>query len=130
MREQTPDLNEQLNRVEALCPAFLARPLHFLREPRLRWLRMGVGLLLIVGGLLFFLPILVIEMLPIGLMLVAIDVPFLRGPVARMIDWIWRLAVQVLSIWQVISARMRQSWRRPRLSRSRTAADDRAALSE
>ena len=26
-------------------------------------------------------------MIPIGLMLIAIDVPFLRGPVARMIAW-------------------------------------------
>jgi hypothetical protein len=86
--------------------------------------------LLIVGGLLFFLPILVIEMLPVGLMLVAIDVPFLRGPVARMMDWLWRLAVQVISIWQVISARMRQSWRCRRLPRFRATSDRRAASSE
>jgi hypothetical protein len=130
MRPQAPDLNEQLDRVEALCPGFLSRPLHFLRKPKLRWLRLGIGLLLIVGGLLFFLPILVIEMLPIGLMLVAIDVPLLRGPVARMIDWLWRLAVQVISIWQVISARMRQSWPRSRLPQFRTTSDHRAASSE
>ena len=45
-------------------------------------------MLLIIGGLLWFLPILGIEMLPIGLLLIAIDVPFLRGPAARMLGWI------------------------------------------
>jgi hypothetical protein len=93
MSERTPDLNEQLDRLEALCPPFLSKPLHFLREPGLRWLRLGVGLLLVVAGLMSFLPILGIEMLPVGLILIAIDVPVLRGPIARMIDWLWRLVV-------------------------------------
>ena len=68
-------------------PRFLAKIIHFLREPRLRWLRTSVGVLLIIGGCFWFLPILGLEMIPIGLMLIAIDVPFLRGPVARMIAW-------------------------------------------
>ena len=82
---RTPDLNDQLDRLEGVCPSYLARIIHFLREPSLRWLRASVGVLLLIGGCFWFLPILGLEMIPIGLMLIAIDVPFLRGPVARMI---------------------------------------------
>jgi hypothetical protein len=35
--------------------------------------------LFLIGGCFWFLPILGLEMIPIGLMLIAIDVPFLRG---------------------------------------------------
>jgi len=37
---------------------------------------------LVVGGLASFLPVLGICMLPLGLALLAIDMPFLRGPLA------------------------------------------------
>ena len=107
MAARTPDLDAQLDRLEAVCPAFLARPVHFLREPKLRWLRLVAGTLLIIGGLLSFLPILGIEMLPIGLMLIAIDVPFLRGPVARMIAWIERAVTGMIALWEAVGARMR-----------------------
>lgn len=52
----------------------------WMRKPSSRWLRFPVGVLLIAGGLLGFLPILGFWMLIPGLLLLAIDVPFLRLP--------------------------------------------------
>ena len=103
----TPDLNEQLDRLERICPNYLARTIHFLREPSLRWLRATAGVLLIIGGCFWFLPILGLEMIPIGLMLLAIDVPFLRGPVARMISWCERRVVEMMALWATIRGRLR-----------------------
>ena len=106
---RTPDLDEQLDRLEGVCPAYLAKTIHFLRQPRLRWLRTGVGVLLIIGGGLWFLPILGLEMIPIGLMLIAIDVPFLRGPVARMIAWVERAVFHMFTLWEAIGVRARRT---------------------
>ena len=52
MHQRTPDLDEQLDRLEGICPVFLAKFIHFLREPGLRWLRLSVGILLIIRRLL------------------------------------------------------------------------------
>jgi hypothetical protein len=109
MRERTPDLDEQLDRLEGVCPAYLAKTIHFLRKPSLFWLRMTAGVLLIIGSLLWFLPILGLEMFPIGLMLLAIDVPLLRGPVARMIAWIENKVLGVIAVWQSVSMRVRRN---------------------
>jgi hypothetical protein len=47
-------------------------------------------LLLMAGGVLAFLPILGLWMLPIGLALLADDVPLLRSWRSRMLDWVER----------------------------------------
>jgi hypothetical protein len=46
-----------------------------------------VGAFFVVGGLASFLPVLGIWMLPLGLLLIAYDVPFLREPVGRFTIW-------------------------------------------
>ena len=104
---RTPDLDEQLDRIEGVCPTFLAKTVHFLREPGFRWLRLTAGVLLIIGGCLWFLPILGLEMIPIGLMLIAIDVPFLRGPVARMVAWVERRVLSMIALYEAVSVRLR-----------------------
>lgn len=58
--------------------------------------RVPIALIFTLGGVLSFLPILGLWMLPVGLMLLAVDLPFLRGPLAAMIVR-WR---RRLSIWQ------------------------------
>jgi hypothetical protein len=52
------------------------------------WLRWPAAFLLIAGGVVGFLPILGFWMIPLGLILVAEDIPFLRPPLARMFAWI------------------------------------------
>ena len=111
MRQGTPDLDEQLDRLEGVCPAFLAKSIHFLRKPGLRWLRTMIGILFVIGGLLSFLPVLGLEMLPIGVMLIAIDVPMLRGPVARMIAWGEEIVLMVLRWVLALGEYLRASWR-------------------
>jgi hypothetical protein len=68
-------------------PDGVARALRWLRHPKSRFVRIPVGLLLIVGGILSFLPALGIWMLPLGLLLIAYDVPFLRKPVGYFTIW-------------------------------------------
>lgn len=61
-----------------------------LRQPSAIWIRWLAGILLICGGLLSFLPILGLWMLPLGLMLLADDVVLLRSLRSRILDWIER----------------------------------------
>jgi hypothetical protein len=54
-------------------------------------MRAGVAILLIIGGVLgIVLPVLGFWMVPLGLALLAIDLPFLRGPFARLLAFINR----------------------------------------
>ncbi len=76
-------LNRMLDRLERQLPAWICRPLRWLRAPGLRWLRIPVGILLMVGGVLSILPVLGLWMLPLGLLLLAQDIPFLRRPTRR-----------------------------------------------
>jgi hypothetical protein len=56
--------------------------LAWLRADRARLFRIPLALLLLVGGLLAFLPFLGLWMIPVGLMLLALDLPPLQGPVS------------------------------------------------
>lgn len=58
------------------------------RKPSSRLIRIPLAVILILGGVLSFLPILGIWMLPLGLLMLAIDVPFLQRPAVRAVLWI------------------------------------------
>jgi len=80
-------------RLDALVhrlPPRLADTVDYLLQPSSRWVRIPSGLLLIVGGVLSFLPVLGIWMLPLGLALLAEDVPALRALRSKIFDWIER----------------------------------------
>ena len=47
--------------------------------------RFPLALVLVLGRLLSFLPVLGIWMLPLGLLLLAVDLPILRGPISALI---------------------------------------------
>ncbi len=81
-------LRAAFKRLERNVPARLASWLRWLRHPASRWARLPAGLLLIFGGVFSFLPILGIWMLPLGLMLIAADVPVLQHPMARFTMWV------------------------------------------
>jgi hypothetical protein len=67
-----------------------AKFVRWLRKPSSRLVRIPLAILLVVGGILSFLPILGLWMLPLGLLLIAQDVPFLQKPLAQMLGWIER----------------------------------------
>ncbi len=51
---------------------------HEIRVPRQKWLRILLGIALILGGLLGFLPIVGFWMLPLGLFVLSADLPVVR----------------------------------------------------
>ena len=92
-------LDRQFDRLERELPGSFRRPVAWLRSPSSRFARIPLSLLLIVGGIFSFLPVLGLWMAPLGLLLLAQDVPVLRGPTRRMLLWLERRWVR---------------WKRPR----------------
>jgi len=80
-------LERAFDGLEQQTPDRLTRLIRWLRDPKSRKIRIPLGILFILASFLWFLPILGIEFLPIGLLLIAQDVPFLRRPVAKMMLW-------------------------------------------
>ena len=74
-------LDRQFERIGRQVPA-TAGFLRWVREPHMHLVRIPLALLLILGGIFSFLPILGLWMLPLGLAILAIDVPPLKRPVA------------------------------------------------
>lgn len=69
-------------------PQALQAPTRWLRRPSSRWVRIPAGVLLVCGSVLSLLPFFGIWMLPLGLVLLAEDVPRLRRLRGRVLDWI------------------------------------------
>lgn len=89
-----------LNKLERHLPDWLAKTVKWLRAPARRWIRIPLGVVFLVGGLLWFMPVVGIEMLPLGLALLAVDIPFLRRPTGRMLLWIDRKWTEVERWWK------------------------------
>jgi hypothetical protein len=71
-------------------PKRVQSTMRWLRRPSSRWVRLPVGVLLVCGGLLGFLPLLGFWMLPLGLVLLAEDLPPFRRVRDAVLDWIER----------------------------------------
>jgi hypothetical protein len=76
-------LRQAFKDLERELPQRVARGVRGLRHPKARYIRIPVAVLSIVGGVFSFLPVLGLWMLPLGLLLLAHDVPFLRKPVGH-----------------------------------------------
>lgn len=81
------ELDRHLAWFEAKLPRGPARFVGWLRKPSSRLVRIPLAVLLMVGGVFAFLPVLGFWMLPLGLILIAQDIPFLQGPIARALGW-------------------------------------------
>lgn len=88
--QSVPDLDEQVERLAARLPRLLAQFVRWLRKPSSRLVRMPAAILLILIGLVGVFPIVGLSLIPLGLILVAEDIPFLQPPIARMLAWIER----------------------------------------
>lgn len=82
-------LHRHFDRIKRSVPA-TGGFLDWIRRPSSRFLRIPLGVLLVLGGVFSFLPLLGIWMLPLGLLLLALDLPFLQGPLNRVILWVQR----------------------------------------
>ena len=92
LRQTYPNWGQERwqRRLERKLPDAIGRTIRRLRDPALRWVRIPIGILLILGGLLSFLPVLGLWMLPLGFLLLAQDLAFLRRPTGRALVWLER----------------------------------------
>lgn len=82
-------LDRQFDRIGRAVPASSGF-LEWVRRPSSRLVRIPLGILLVLGGIFSFLPVLGAWMLPLGLFLLALDLPFLQGPLNRVTLWVQR----------------------------------------
>jgi purine-cytosine permease-like protein len=66
---------------------FFKKHFHALKNTQRHWLRKTIGVLLVIGGVLGFLPVLGYWMLPLGLVLLAVDFPLIRRFNRRVAVW-------------------------------------------
>ena len=85
MNKDDPKFLHDAERIEARLPKAVRAPLRALRKPSLRWVRIPLAILFLLGGLMWFLPVLGLWMLPLGLLLLAEDYPPLQRPLRRCI---------------------------------------------
>ena len=84
------DPERRLRRLLRRLPSRMQAITRRLRKPASRWARLPAGVLLIIGGCLAILPVFGLWMLPLGLMLLADDIPALRRFRDRVLDWLER----------------------------------------
>jgi hypothetical protein len=88
--EHRAELDRHFAWFEGKMPPRCAKFIGWVRKPSSRLVRVPLAMGLIIGGIFSFLPVLGLWMLPLGLILIAQDLPFLQGPMARMLGWIER----------------------------------------
>lgn len=98
------DLDRALDILQEQMPDRVCRAIRWLRNPQARMVRLPLGILFVLASFFWFLPVVGIELLPLGLMLIALDVPRLQGPVAKAALWLERQWLRFKS----------KRWSRPR----------------
>ncbi|MDQ8729397.1 hypothetical protein [Bradyrhizobium sp. LHD-71] len=81
------ELNLYLDSIGRYLPARFCRFVIWLRRPSRLLIRIAVSLLLMVGGVLSFLPVLGIWMLPLGLIILSQDLRLLQRPLLGAFRW-------------------------------------------
>jgi len=99
-------LDEAFDELAQAVPNSMGAAIRWMRRPRARLVRLPLGILCIIGSFFWFLPVLGLWFLPLGLLLIAQDVPFLRRPVGRM-------TLYLLDRWK----QLRRWWARKREAR-------------
>lgn len=74
LRRQIAIMSRRFPRLERFVDRLL--------DPGKRYIRLPLGILFVLAGFVGFLPVLGFWMLPLGLLLLALDVPALRPPIA------------------------------------------------
>jgi hypothetical protein len=93
-------LDAALDELQRESPDWLCRAIRWLRNPKARKVRLPLGLLFIAASFFWFLPVVGLEFLPLGLLLIAIDVPFLQKPVGRATLWLEHQWLRLKARWR------------------------------
>lgn len=99
-KEHPDKLDRALDGLERESPDRICRAIRWLRDPAHRRIRLPVGVVLIAVGFFGFLPVIGFEFIPLGLLLVAQDVPVLREPVGRFTLWLEEKWIHLRDKWR------------------------------
>ena len=91
-------IRRQFDAIERMAP-LTKRITQPLLQNGMHWLRVPIAVALILGGVFSFLPVLGLWMLPLGLLLLAVDIPPLRPAVASGTIWA-RRRVRRIARWR------------------------------
>jgi hypothetical protein len=98
---------------------YVQRRFHALKKTDRVWLRKSVGVALVIGGILGFLPVLGYWMFPLGLALLSVDSPRARRLYRRLAVWFGRQAQRLRGAFRgPVPAR---AVRNPKLANRRNA---------
>jgi hypothetical protein len=84
------ELNRYFEMIDRRVPISVSRFIRWLRQPSSFAVRLVFAILLILGGIFSILPVLGVWMLPLGLLLIAQDVPLLQKPLVAAFAWVER----------------------------------------
>ena len=93
-------LDEAFERLRQRLPAGVRPVLAWLHSPRSQLVRIPLGALFILASFIWFLPVVGLEFFPIGLLLIAQDVPFLRRPAGEMTHWLLDQFERLRDAWR------------------------------
>jgi hypothetical protein len=82
------ELNRYFEMIDRRVPISISQFIRWLRMPSSFAIRLVIAILLILGGIFSFLPVLGLWMLPLGLLLIAQDVPLLQEPLVAAFAWV------------------------------------------
>ena len=87
------ELDRAYKGLEREAPRWMSKHIRWLHSPKSRKFRLPIGIFLIACGLVGFLPIVGYEFIPVGLLVIAQDIPFMRKPMGKFVLWLldkWR----------------------------------------
>ena len=76
-------------------PHWVGTALHWLLEPSHHWLRIPAALAFLLCGAFAPIPLIGVWMLPVGLVLLGEDIPWLKIPMEQSAQWVERTWVRV-----------------------------------
>lgn len=99
-------LDRQFERISRQVPASRGF-LDWVRKPQMHLIRIPLAIILVLGGIFSFLPVLGLWMLPLGLLVLAVDIPPLRRPVGDAIVRLQRFITNTQRRWRARFGRSR-----------------------
>ena len=100
MASTKAELNRYFEMINRRVPTRISQFIRWLRKPSSFIARLAIAVLLILGGIFSILPVLGLWMLPLGLLFIAQDIPFLQKPLVRTLAWTEKKWQSIRSKWK------------------------------